>query len=48
VTLTVQQPNTSLGTVIGQIFDGNQSTVGGGHYSFTYTNVCGEVYGQSG
>ena len=44
----VQQPNTSLGTVIGQIFDGNQSTVGGGHYSFTYTNVCGEVYGQSG
>jgi hypothetical protein len=44
----VQAPNTSLGTVIGQIFDGNQSTVGGGAYSFTYTNVCGEVYGQSG
>lgn len=44
----VQQPNTSLGTVIGQIFDGNQSIAGGGQYSFTYTNVCGEVYGQSG
>lgn len=44
----VQAPNTSLGTVIGQIFDGNQSIVGGGHYSFTYTNVCGAVYGQSG
>src|SRR5215472_17999751 len=44
----VQQPNTSLGTVIGQIFDGNQNIVGGGRYSFTYTNVCGEVYGQSG
>jgi len=44
----VQQPNTSLGTVIGQIFDGNQNIVGGGSYSFTYSNVCGEVYGQSG
>ena len=44
----VEQPNTSLGTVIGQIFDGNQSIAGGGHYSFTYTNVCGEVYGQAG
>lgn len=44
----VQQPNTSLGTVIGQIFDGNQSIAGGGRYSFTYTSVCGEVYGQSG
>jgi hypothetical protein len=44
----VQNPNTSLGRVIGQIFDGNQSIVGGGHYSFTYTNVCGEVYGQAG
>jgi hypothetical protein len=44
----VEQANTSLGTVIGQIFDGNQNIVGGGHYSFTYTNVCGKVYGQSG
>ena len=44
----VQDPNTSLGTVIGQIFDGNQTIVGGGVYSFTYTNVCGEIYGQSG
>jgi len=44
----VQAPNTSLGTVIGQIFDGNQNIVGGGSYSFTYTNVCGEIYGQSG
>jgi hypothetical protein len=44
----VEQPNTSLGTVIGQIFDGNQQIVGGGSYSFTYTNVCGEAYGQSG
>jgi hypothetical protein len=44
----VQQPNTSLGTVIGQIFDGNQTIAGGGAYSFTYTSVCGAVYGQSG
>ena len=44
----VQQPNTSLSAVIAQIFDGNQQIVGGGHYSFTYTNVCGEVYGQAG
>jgi hypothetical protein len=44
----VQQPNTSLGTVIGQIFDGNQTIAGGEHYTFTYTNVCGKIYGQSG
>ena len=44
----VQAPNTSLGTVIGQIFDRNQSIVGGGHYRFTYAKVCGAVYGQSG
>jgi hypothetical protein len=44
----VQAPNTSLGTVIGQIFDGNQNIVGGGKYSFTYAKVCGAVYGQSG
>jgi hypothetical protein len=34
--------------VIGQIFDGGQSIAGGGHYSFTYTNVCGQAHGQSG
>ena len=44
----VQAPNTSLDTVIGQIFGGTQSIVGGEHYSFTYTKVCGAVYGQSG
>lgn len=44
----VQLPDTSLGTVLGQIFDGNQSIAGGGKYSFTYTNVCGQIYGQSG
>jgi hypothetical protein len=44
----VQQPNTSLGAVISQIFDGNQSIVGGGHYNFTYSKVCGDVYGQAG
>ena len=44
----VQQPNTSLGTVLGQIFDNNQTVVGGGHYDFTYANVCGSVYEQTG
>jgi hypothetical protein len=44
----VQAPNTSLGTVIGQIFDGHQTIAGGGHYSFTYSKVCGAVYGQAG
>lgn len=44
----VQAPDTSLDTVLGQIFDGNQSIVGGGHYSFTYSKVCGENYSQSG
>ena len=44
----VQQPNTGLSAVISQIFDGNQSIVGGGHYNFTYSKVCGDVYGQAG
>ncbi|MDR3035037.1 MAG: hypothetical protein LBV78_18375, partial [Kitasatospora sp.] len=44
----VQAPNTSLGAVLGQIFDSNQSIVGGGHYTFTYSNVCGSVYSQTG
>lgn len=44
----VQDPNTSLGAVLGQIFDGNQNIVGGGHYTFDYANVCGHVYEQQG
>jgi hypothetical protein len=44
----VQAPNTGLGTVLGQIFDGNQQIAGGGHYTFTYSNVCGTPYTQSG
>jgi hypothetical protein len=44
----VQQPNTSLGTVRHQIFDGNDTVVGGGHYTFTYANVAGAPYVQTG
>lgn len=48
----VQIANTSLGTVLNQIFDNNQNTtpliVGGGSYTFTYTKVCGAVYQQAG
>ena len=34
------EPNgTSLGTVLGQFFDHNNTTVGGGHYLFNYSNV---------
>lgn len=46
----VQAPNTSLDTVIGQIFDNNTNSpliVGGGQYSFTYTNVCKAPYTQA-
>ena len=44
----VQAANTSLGTVLGQIFNGGQNIVGGGHYTFTYSNVCGTPYVQTG
>jgi hypothetical protein len=44
----VQAPNTSLGAVLSQIFDSNQTVVGGGHYNFTYSDVCGTVYSQTG
>lgn len=48
----VQAPDTSLDTVLSQIFDNNTNTtplvVGGGHYSFSYANVCGAVYTQAG
>lgn len=45
----VQAPNTSLGTVLGQIFDnGTYSIAGGGHYNFSYSNVCGALYQQIG
>jgi hypothetical protein len=45
----VQAPNTSLGTVLGQIFDnGTYSIAGGGSYSFSYSKVCGAVYKQTG
>lgn len=44
----VEPPNTSLGAVLDQIFGGSQQQVGGGHYNFTYTSVCGAVYTQTG
>ena len=43
------EPNgTSLGTVLGQFFDHNNTTVGGGHYLFNYSNVGGTPYSQAG
>jgi hypothetical protein len=44
----IQAPNTTLGAVIGQMFDGNGNIVGGGQYTFTYANVAGAPYVQNG
>jgi hypothetical protein len=45
-----EAPNTSLSTVLGQIFDNDPSysIAGGGHYTFSYSKVCGAVYAQTG
>lgn len=43
-----QPPGTSLGAVLHQFFDGNDTIVGGGHYLFTYDNVGGTTYSQNG
>jgi hypothetical protein len=39
---------TGLGAVLTQLFDGHNTTVGGGHYLFNYTNVGGTPYSQAG
>jgi len=39
---------TSLGTVLHQFFDGNNTTVGGGTYMFNYSNIGGTPYSQAG
>jgi hypothetical protein len=41
-------PSPSTGTMLGQLFDGDVTIVGGGAYSFTYTLVDGAVYTQTG
>ena len=43
-----QPPGTGLGAVLSQLFHGNNTTVGGGHYLFNYANVGGTPYSQAG
>jgi hypothetical protein len=43
-----QKPGTGIGAVLTQLFDGNNTTVGGGHYLFNYANVGGTPYSQAG
>jgi hypothetical protein len=43
-----QPPDTGLGTALNELFGGNATIIGGGHYSFTYTLVDGQVYTQTG
>ena len=40
--------DTSQGTILNELFDGNASIVGGGHYSYTYNRVDGGKYTQVG
>jgi hypothetical protein len=44
----IQAPGTGLGAVLHQVFDNNDNEVGGGHYTFTYKNVAGSPYTQTG
>jgi hypothetical protein len=39
---------TGLGAVLSQLFHGNNTTVGGGHYLLNYANVGGTPYSQAG
>jgi hypothetical protein len=43
-----EPPYTGLGTAMSQLFGGNETVTGGGHYLFTYTKVAGKVYTQAG
>jgi hypothetical protein len=44
----VEPKYTGLGTALSQLFGGNETVTGGGHYLFTYTKVAGQVYTQAG
>ena len=46
--LPSQSPDTSQGTMLSELFDGNATIVGGGHYSYTYNRVDGGKYSQVG
>ena len=41
-------PYTGLSAALSQLFGGDANVTGGGNYAFTYTNVDGQVYTQSG
>ena len=43
-----QPAGTGLSAVLAQLFHGNYTTVGGGHYLFNYDNVGGTTYSQAG
>jgi hypothetical protein len=43
-----QAPGTGIGAVLNELFHGNNTTVGGGHYLFNYDNVGGTTYSQAG
>lgn len=44
----VEPSYTGLGAALSQFFGGNETVTGGGSYLFTYSNVDGVVYTQSG
>jgi hypothetical protein len=47
--LPAQEPDhTGLGAALSQLFDGNESVVGGGAYTFSYNLVDGVRYTQTG
>ncbi len=46
--LRVQPSYTGLGAALSQFFGGNETVTGGGHYLFSYSDVDGVVYTQTG
>lgn len=47
--LPSQEPgDVSQGQMVSQLFDGNSTVIGGGHYSYTYNRIDGGKYTQVG
>jgi hypothetical protein len=43
-----ESSDVSQGDIVNQLFDGNGQIVGGGHYSYSYNQVSGSRYTQTG
>jgi hypothetical protein len=44
----VEAPNVSQSDMVTQLFGGNATIIGGGHYNYNYTGLPGGTYNQAG